>query len=727
MQRLIQKIESYLPNDKVVLIQEAYKFAMEAHAGQTRLSGEPFIEHPLETALFLAELNLDPATITAALLHDVVEDCNIKIDVIEEQFGSDIAKLVDGVTKLTKIDLTTSGSDLPTLSGQENHDRAASMRKMLVSMAEDVRVVLIKLADRLHNMKTLMAHSRERRLAIAQETLDIYAPLAHRLGIWEIKWQLEDLAFRHIKPGKYSEISKLLASKRIERERYIAEVSEVLKDELDEAGIDAEVSGRPKHIYSIYKKIQKYADQGKEFREIYDLFALRVLVKNVGHCYSALGVIHSIWHPIPGQFDDYIANGKENMYQSLHTTVLCIGAVPIEVQVRTYEMHKVSEHGVAAHWGYKEGVNTDSPFEEIMTCLRQLLEWQRDVSGPEEFLESVKTDLFRDQVFVYTPRGDIKELPAGSTSVDFAYRIHTDLGHGCIGTKINGKLMPLDYQLKNGDTVEVLSSNSGKGPSLDWLNQDLGYAKTAHALEKIRQWFRRQEKHFNVERGKDLFHKEMRRFDLSLGEDDVAILMKFDSPDNLFASLGNGSTSISQLTAKLTQQGGRQRDEYQITMPATGPSTGLEVLGVGDLLTRIAICCNPIRGDDIIGFITRSRGVTIHRRDCFNVVSGDEKERLVKVDWGRMQHLYPVRLKVEAWDRVGLLQDITTHVSEQKANIASVVSTEHEDGTALIYLTVHTTGIAQLSRVFSKLEGVKGVVSVVRSNPTSPVPSTRSK
>jgi len=720
MQNLIEKIESYLPEEKILAIQEAYKFAIKAHAGQTRLSGEPFIVHPLETACFLAELNLDPATIAAALLHDVVEDCNIKIDVIEEKFGSDIATLVDGVTKLAKIDLV--GSDSPNLSEQEYHERAANMRKMLVSMAQDVRVVLIKLADRLHNMKTLMAHTRERRLVIAQETLDIYAPLAHRLGIWEIKWQLEDLAFRHIKPGKYKEISKLLSSKRIERESYIAEVSQVLKVELDNAGIKAEVFGRPKNIYSIYKKIQKYADQGKEFREIYDLFALRILVENVGDCYSALGVIHSLWHPIPGQFDDYISNGKENMYQSLHTTVLCINAIPIEIQIRTYEMHKVSEHGVAAHWSYKEDVKIDSHFEEKMTWLRQLLEWQRDVSEPEEFLESVKTDLFQDQVFIYTPRGDIKELPAGATSVDFAYRIHTDLGHRCIGTRVNGKLMPLDHQLQSGDTVEILSSKADEGPSVDWLNQDLGYAKTAHALEKIRQWFRRQEKHSNVHRGRDLFHREMSRFNLSINEDEIAILMKFDSPDDLFASLGTGSTAVSTLIDKLIKPGNRQRDEYGITMPATGASNGLEVLGVGDLLTRIAICCNPIRGDDIIGFITRSRGVTIHRRDCSNVVTPDRKERLVKVDWGRMQHLYPVRLKVEAWDRVGLLQDITTYVSEQKANIASVVSTEHDDGTASIYLTVHTTGIAQLSRVFSKLEGVKGVVNVVRSSPISPEP-----
>ena len=720
MQALIDKVKSYLPEDRIPAIEEAYRFAEQAHDGQLRLSGEPFIDHPLQTALFLAELSLDPSTISAALLHDVVEDCDISIREIKGKFGDDVAKLVDGVTKLTKIDLMGSG-DLASRSvtAEDNHDRAASMRKMLVSMAEDIRVVLIKLADRLHNMKTLRAHPRDRRLAIAQETLDIYAPLAHRLGIWDIKWRLEDLAFRHLMPGKYKEISKLLSSKRVEREQYITRVSGVLKAELDKAGINAEVTGRPKHIYSIYEKMQKYAAQGKEFREIYDLLALRVLVKDVNDCYSALGVIHSLWHPMPGQFDDYIANGKENMYSSLHTTVLCIGAVPIEIQIRTHDMHQMAEYGVAAHWRYKEGGRSHSnPFEEKMTWMRQLLEWQREVSGAEQFLESVKADIFRDQVFVYTPKGDIKEMPAGSTPVDFAYRIHTDLGHRCIGAKVNGKLVPLDYQLRNGDTVEVLASKAARGPSLDWLNQALGYAKTAHALEKIRQWFHRQERTANVQRGKELFSKEMRRLGMSMDEAEVATLMRFDSADELFAALGTGGLSISQVATKLTSQKSKPQEEYQISIPATGPSTGLEVLGVGDLLTRIARCCSPIRGDDIVGFITRSRGVMVHKQDCPNIRAVDETERLVRVDWGRMQHLYPVRLKVEAWDRVGLLQDITTRVSEEKANIASVVSTEHEDGTASIYLTVHTTGIAQLSRLFSKLEGVRGVVSVARSSPT---------
>ncbi len=720
MQGLLEKVKAYLPEDKLHAIEEAYKFAEKAHDGQTRLSGEPFIEHPIQTALFLAELNMDPATITAALLHDVVEDCNVSIEQIRSKFGPDVAKLVDGVTKLAKIDLITSGdSAFHNITAEDDHDRAASMRKMLVSMAEDIRVVLIKLADRLHNMKTLKAHPRDRRLAIAQETLDIYAPLAHRLGIWDIKWRLEDLAFRYLMPGKYREISRLLSSKRVEREQYVSQVSMILKAELDKAGISAEVTGRPKHIYSIYKKVQKYAAQGKEFREIYDLFALRVLVKDVNDCYSALGVVHSLWRPIPGQFDDYIANSKENMYKSLHTTVLCIGAVPIEIQVRTYDMHQLSEYGVAAHWRYKEEKLDNSPFEQKMTWVRQLLEWQREVSGAEQFLESVKTDIFRDQVFVYTPKGDIKEMPAGSTPVDFAYRIHTELGHRCIGAKVNGKLVPLDYQLKNGDTAEILASKAAKGPSLDWLNQDLGYVKTANALEKVRQWFRRQERSVNIQRGRDLFNKEMRRLSMPLDEAKAVDLMKLGSAEELFAALGTGSITASQLAAKLTSQKSKPQEEYQISIPTTGPSTGMEVLGVGDLLTRIARCCAPIRGDEIIGFITRNRGVTVHKKDCPNILAEDEKERLIKVDWGKMQHLYPVRLKVEAWDRVGLFQDITTRVSEEKANIASVVSTEHEDGTASIYLTVHTTGIAQLSRLFSKLEGVRGVISVARSSPTA--------
>ena len=719
MKDLIEKVKAYLPEDKVSYIQTASAFADNAHKGQERLSGEPFIEHPLQTASLLADLHMDSDTIAAALLHDVMEDCNVSFEELEKTFGVEVAKLVDGVTKLTKMDLIAS--DESSTSPQDNddgHDQAGSVRKLLVAMAEDIRVVLIKLADRLHNMKTLKAHPRERRLAIAQETLDIYAPLAHRLGMWELKWRLEDLAFRHLSPTRYREISRLLSSKRAERERYIAQVSQVLRLELKKAGIDAEVTGRAKHIYSTYNKMEKYATQGKEFGEIYDLFALRVLVKEVQDCYHALGVLHSLWHPIPGQFDDYIANSKENMYSSLHTTVLCIGASPVEIQIRTYEMHQMAEYGVAAHWRYKKDTATPNPFEEKMTWMRQLLEWQQEVSGAEQFLESVKMDIFQVQVFVYTPKGDIKELPAGSTPLDFAYRIHTDLGHRCIGAKVNGKLVSLDYQLKNGDTVEILATKVARGPSLDWLNPNLDYVRTANAREKIRQWFRRQERGISSQQGGELLHKELRRLNMSMDDEEVARLLKFETVDEFLAALGSGGVSITQVTAKLSAQTAKTQKEYQISIPATGPASGIQVLGAGDLLTRIARCCAPVRGDEIIGFITRNRGVTVHRKDCSNILAQDEEGRLVKVEWGRMQHLYPVRINIEAWDRVGLLRDLTTLVSEEKANIASVVTTEHEDGTCSTYLTVHTRDIGQLSRLFSKLEGVRGVISVARSNPS---------
>ena len=715
---LLTRMRSYLPEEKVLSIQEAYEFARQAHEGQRRRSGEPYVEHPVQTALFLTDLHLDPTAIMAALLHDVMEDCGVAYEDLAQQFGDDVARLVNGVTKLSKMDLLPPRErERWELEADDGHRQAESLRKMLVAMAEDVRVVLIKLADRFHNMSTLSALPPHRQTAIAQETLDIYAPLAHRLGMWDIKWRLEDLALRHLNPTKYREISRLLARKRGEREQYIQQVTTVLKEELQRADINAEVMGRPKHIYSIYRKMQKYATQGKEFSNIYDLFAVRVLVKEVQDCYAALGVIHNLWHPVPGQFDDYIANPKENMYQSLHTTVRCIGGVPIEIQTRTYQMHQIAGYGVAAHWHYKEGTAPDMRFEEKMTWLRQLLEWQREVGGAEEFLESVKTDIFRDQVFVYTPKGDIKELPAGSTPIDFAYRIHTDLGHRCIGAKVNGKLVPLDYQLKSGDTVEVLTSKVAWGPSLDWLNPDLGYLRTANAREKAHQWFRKQKREANMERGRELLDKELRQLGVNADEEAMARLFRFESPQEFLAALGSGGVSVSEMAMRLSAQSeGRPQEEHPVSTPPTGPASGVQVLGAGDLLTRIAHCCSPLPGDEIVGFITRAPGVTVHKKNCSNVLSEDEKKRLVKVEWGQTQQLYPVRLAIKAWDRVGLLRDVTSQVSEERVNIASVITQEHSDeDTASIFLTLYITSMGQLGRLFSKLERVKGVLSVSRT------------
>ena len=722
---LIGQVESYLPPDRVQLVEEAYIYAEKCHDGQTRVSGGPYIEHPLQTAAFLADLRLDYTTIAAALLHDVVEDCGVTCEQLEEKFGKDVAELVDGVTKLTRMDLAMMEEDGAHQSGvrrQEARLQAESLRKMLVAMAEDIRVVLIKLADRLHNMRTLGALSPRRRKAIAQETLDIYTPLAHRLGIWDIKWRLEDLAFRHLEPARYREISKMLAAKRGEREAYISQITDILSADLEAAGVNTQVVGRPKHIYSIHKKMQKYAAQGMELSQIYDLYALRVLVKTNTDCYAALGVVHNRWHPMPGQFDDYIASPRQNIYQSLHTTVMCDGGVPLEVQIRTHDMHYVAEYGVASHWRYKEGSSGDGHFENKMTWLRQLLEWQREVVGTDEFLESVKTDLFLDQVFVYTPKGDVVELPSGSTPIDFAYKIHTELGHRCIGSKVNGRLVALDSQLNNGDTVEIHTTKVARGPSLDWLNPSLGYVRSAGARQRIRLWFRKQAKGVNVQRGREHLRKELRQLNMAFDEAGIARMFKYASAEEFLAALGSGVITEAQVAARLMAKE-KPQEQLKQDLPLSSPTSGVQVLGVGDLLTRMGRCCNPLPGEEIVGFITRTRGVTVHKRSCPNLRNEDEQERMVKVDWGKTRQLYPVRVTIQAWDRVGLLRDLTTQVSEQGVNIASVVTTENPDGTATTSLTLYTTGIAQMSRLFSKLEGVRGVLSATRSSNDGPAPA----
>tara|TARA_B100000809_G_scaffold246016_1_gene273543 strand:- start:1326 stop:3512 length:2187 start_codon:yes stop_codon:yes gene_type:complete len=711
---LLERARTYLSEDRLLLVEQAYEFAAAQHDGQLRMSGEPYIEHPLNAALYLADLKQDSATLAATLLHDVIEDCDLSKEELEERFGAEVSRLVDGVTKLTRIDLISEGRLDEEIS--DSHAQAESVRKMLVAMAEDVRVVVIKLADRLHNMRTLGALPLKRRRAVAQETLDIYSPLAHRLGMWDIKWQLEDLAFRAINPVEYKDISRRLATRRVEREAYLERQCQSLRETLEAAGITADLNGRPKSIYSIHRKIQKYSAQGKEYDEIYDLYAIRVLVDTNADCYNTLGVVHQLWHPVPGQFDDYIATPKENMYQSLHTTVMCEGGIPLEVQVRTFEMHNLAEYGVAAHWTYKEGRSKDGQFEEKMAWLRQLLEWQREVAGTDEFLESVKTDIFRDQVFVYTPKGEIRELPSGSTPIDFAYHIHTDLGHRCIGAKVNGRLMPLDTVLQNGDTVEVVTSKVARGPSMDWLNSALGYVNTASAHQKIRQWFHKLERSAHMEQGHELLTKTLRRLPRHITESDAMKALKFDTVDDLYIALGSGNLSAAQLENRLSPQvEDAPAPATYHTQPPESPTTGIQVLGVGDLLTRTARCCNPVPGDEIIGYITRIRGITVHRTTCPNVINEDEKERLVAVSWGPSQDLHPVRVEITSWDRVGLLRDITTMVSGEKVNIAGVVTAEPGDGTAVITLTLYTTGVSQLSRLFSRLDGIKGVLNVNRA------------
>jgi len=725
---LIERVGAYLPEDSIELVGQAYVYADECHSGQMRQSGDPYIAHPLETALFLADLHLDTHTIVAALLHDVVEDCGVSLEEITLRFGPEVSKLVDGVTKLTRMDdkLQPPAEDVAGLMDDAESLHAESLRKMLVSMAEDIRVVLIKLADRLHNMNTLDALPPEKRKRIAQETLDIYSPLAHRLGIWEIKWRLDDLAFRHLNEEKYREISKILASKRTEREDYIEKVSSTLRDELAKYDITAEVIGRPKGIYSTYLKMEKYQEQGKQLGDIYDLFALRVLVNETADCYKTLGVVHQLWHPIPGQFDDYIGNPKENMYQALHTTVICDGGTPLEVQIKTFELHQIAEYGVAAHWAYKEGNSGDQRFEEKMTWLRQLIDWQREVSGTAEFIESVKQDIFHDQVFVYTPKGRIVELTSGSTPVDFAYKIHTALGHHCIGAKVNGKLVALDTTLENGDTVEVINSKSDRGPSLDWLNPNRGFVRSAGARQSVRQWFRKQERSTNIERGKEVLRRELRRLNQKINDETILGLFKVDTMDDLMADLGSGNIAESLLSHRLAQIGHETEEplaKRRNDLPLTSLNSGITVLGVGDLLVHIGRCCNPIPGDPIIGFITRIRGVTVHKQDCPSVRHEDEPERLVNVQWGKEQQLYPVRIIMKAYDRVGLLRDVTALVSNEGVNIASVVTGDYSNGTVTLSLTCHTTGLDQLNKLFSKLDGVHGCISVTRDHTIMPLPS----
>ncbi len=716
VQPLLEKVASYLPADKVRLIEEAFAFAAEAHRGQLRLTGDPYIVHPLDAAITVAGLQLNAAAVAAALLHDVQEDCGVPNDEIKRRFGAEVARLVDGATKLERIPWRAPGE-----RPGDRTIQAENLRKMFLAMAEDPRVVIIKLADRLHNMRTLDAKPPDRQLRTAQETMEIYAPLANRLGIWQLKWELEDLAFRHLQPERYKQIARLIQSKRTVRERYVAQVEKIVREELEKHGIKADVTGRAKHIYSIAQKADKYAAEHKTFEQIYDLLALRVIVDTVGDCYNALGVIHGLWHPIPGQFDDYIASPKESLYQSLHTTVMAIGARPLEIQIRTTEMHQLAEYGVAAHWRYKEGAHPrDLRYQERMSWLRQLIEWQREMPVAEEFVESVKTDLFRDQVFVYTPKGEIKELPAGATPIDFAYRVHTDLGHHCVGGKVNGRLVSLNYQLQNGDVVEILAGKNSRGPSRDWLNTNLGYAKAGHTREKIRQWFKKQERADNIERGRELIDKELRRLNLSLSEhgDEILKIFKFETLDDFLAALGYGGVTTVNMAMRLAPL--IHKDEVPLAAPEGGPapprtqSHSVQVLGTGDLLTQIARCCNPVPGDPIIGYITRSRGVTIHRLDCFNVLHEDEKDRLVDVEWGRTGELYPVAVHIDAWDRVGLLRDLSIVVSEEKVNMVGVRTEHAVDRVTSVYLTLETTGISQLSRLMAKLESVRGVITVNR-------------
>jgi len=712
-EELFKRAGQYLPAKGISLVKEAYEFAAERHEGQVRLSGDPVISHPLHTALTIVDLQLDAVAVAAALLHDVQEDCGVANGALEKQFGREVAKLVNGVTKLGQLPLQA-----PIQPSREEERQAENLRKMFLAMAEDLRVVIIKLADRLHNMQTLHPLPPADQQRISRETMEIYAPLAGRLGIWQIKWQLEDLAFRYLEPQTYRQIAKMLDARREVRERYVAQVEGIIRRELSKQGIKAEVQGRAKHIYSIHQKMEKYSAEGKSFHDIYDRLAVRILVNTVADCYNALGAVHQLWRPLPGTFDDYIANPKESMYQSLHTIVMWLGQSPLEVQIRTHQMHQLDEYGVAAHWRYKEGGKRDTRYEERLAWLRQLLEWQRELSRAEDLVEAVKTDLFRDQVFVFTPKGEVKDLPVGSTPIDFAYRIHTDLGHTCVGAKVNGRLVPLNHQLQNGDSVEIMTSKGSRGPSRDWLGPSRGYVRTSHAREKVRQWFKKQERAENISRGRELVDKELRRLGVALTqvEDELLRIFKYEELDSFLEAVGYGGISTHHMILRLAPV--LQPEEPPILAEEAPPpavvSHSIRVLGTGDLLTRMARCCSPVPGDDIVGYVTRGEGVTVHRRDCHNIVHLAEKERLVEVEWGRRGQLYPVAVHVEAWDRVGLLRDVSQMVAEEKVNMEGVGTHAHDDGTVSVFMTLETTGIEQLSSLLSRLESVRGVISVGR-------------
>ena len=697
-------IAEYLPEADRETLTRAHAVAADAHEGQFRLTGDAYVEHPLAVAGILAELRLDTDTLVAALLHDTVEDTPLTRDDIRASFGEPVAKLVDGVTKLGKIHVRTA----------EQH-QAQNIRKMLVAMAEDVRVVLIKLGDRLHNMRTVAPHTVERRQRISRETLDIYAPLAHRLGIWQIKGELEDLAFAQLDPDNHHLIQAKLASRHEQREAFVRDVTEILEREFEPLGMAAEIAGRTKHLYSIHEKMRRGQ---KDFDEIYDIIAIRILVDTIKDCYGALGVVHSLWKPIPGRFKDYIAMPKGNGYQSLHTTVVSHTGEPMEVQIRTQEMHQTSEYGVAAHWWYKSPDGTR--LDERFTWLRLLMDWQKEVLDAEAFVDTVRVDIFQDEVFVFTPRGDVRSLPQGSTPVDFAYRIHTDVGHRCIGAKVNGRMVSLDHRLENGDIVEVLTTKGPRGPSRDWL----GFVKTSSAREKIRQWFKKERREENIQKGREALDKEFRRLrqmalstvkDIEL--DKLAQEFKFNALDDFLAAVGYGDISARSAVLRFSD-GERPAEEHTLGIPLTStptPTGFVRVHGHADMLTSLASCCKPVAGEPIRGYITRGKGVTVHRSDCANVRNVMDAGRLVEVEWETgAKQVYPVSIKIEAWDRTGLLRDIAAVIAESKINLSGADVQVYDDRTAVISTIVEIQNLTQLSRLLERLEAVRDVHTVAR-------------
>jgi len=721
VQILIDTVKGYNPSADFEFIKKAYNFAERLHDGQKRASGEPYIMHPFEVARLLADLQMDTTTIAAALLHDTIEDTVASQDEIDREFSKEIGLLVDGVTKLTAISTSKEKSQAGAVLKSKAESQAENLRKIFLAMAKDIRVILIKLADRLHNMRTLSSLPPEKRRYIAKETLEIFAPITSRLGMWRIKWELEDLAFSHLEPDKFEALREKVAKKSFEREKVISEANAIIERKLAEHGIKAHIEGRQKHLYSMYQKMTK---KGKDFSEIYDLIAVRIITNTIEECYTVLGTVHSLWIPMKDRIKDYIAVPKSNSYRSLHTTVYGPGDEPLEIQIRTWEMHRIDEYGIAAHWAYKEDKNARIA-QEIYPWIRRIVDWQQDSKDAKDYIENLRLDLLESEVFVFTPRGDVIDLPAGSTPIDFAYRIHTEVGHACVGAKVNARIVPLDYNLQNADIVEVITSKHAT-PSLDWLK----ICRSAHAKNKIRQWFKKERRDENIARGKEILEKELKRHRLDdvLSKEDlmlkIANKLNFMEIDDLFASLGYGETTLPQILTRLRDEMPKEVEE--VLIPKRPPSKkekmsqGIKVKGIDNVLVRFSKCCSPVPGDDIIGYITLGKGISIHRRSCPNMPALTlQQERVVEVGWeGKRRDIrYSVEVEIEAWDRSGLLADIMNVVNETRVHATSC-NAKVKKTKAQVRLCMEINDKAQLDDIVKRLSHLKEVISVGRA--TSP-------
>lgn len=714
LETLLEKIKSYNPNVDEAFIRKGFEFAEEKHRGQKRNSGEDYIIHPYNVALILAEMNMDPATIVAGLLHDVVEDTDVTYEDVKELFGEEIANLVDGVTKLKKLSYQT-----------KQEKQAENIRKMVLAMAKDIRVIIVKLADRLHNLRTLEYMNEAKKKEKALETIEIYAPLADRLGMSRIKWELEDLSLRYLDPDNYYKLVDMVNKRRTERMDFINRMIDRLQTALIDVNIKADIHGRPKNFYSIYKKMHF---KGRAFDEIYDLSAIRVLVESINDCYAVLGVVHTLFKPIPGRFKDYIAMPKPNKYQSLHTTVMDDQGETFEVQIRTYDMHRTAEYGIAAHWKYKEGVNKTTSFDENLTWLRQLLEWQKDVNDPNDFMETLKIDFLADEVYVFTPNGDVINLPEGSTPIDFAYRVHTGVGNTCQGAKINGRIVPLHYHLKNGDIVEIITGSNAE-PSLDWLN----IVKSSQAKSKIRQYFKVRDREKNIERGRESLEREAKKLGYRVGDilrddwlNDILDKLKIPSLEDMYAGVGYGSITINQVMAKLVDLYHKEHkesidfsnlnyNENKTQNKKSKNTSGVIVKGLDNVKVRFAKCCNPVPGDDIIGYVTMGRGVSVHRMDCLNIAQNDDKSRYLEVKWDTGENgQYTAQIEIQAIDKSTVIGDVANRINDSKLNLVSLTAKNTKDHILFINVKVELHNIDELDLLIKRLKKLKSIYNAYR-------------